>query len=116
MGHVDRSENPDDFAKEEIDPENMNYVELKTYIEKVKRSGGGVEQYLTDLYFKFSYPLAGAIFVLLGIALSSAKRKQSIATGFGTMFTGRSFFLIWKKRSLTIRSFSGCARSATLHL
>jgi lipopolysaccharide export system permease protein len=76
-------ENPDDFAKNEIDPENMNFMELKSYIEKVKRSGGGVEQYLTDLYFKFSYPLAGSIFVLLGIALSSGKRKQSIATGFG---------------------------------
>ncbi|MEJ2721654.1 MAG: LPS export ABC transporter permease LptG [bacterium] len=76
-------ESPDQFAKEEIDQENMNFTELRSYIDKVRRSGGGVEKYLTDLYFKFSYPLAGSIFVLLGVALSSAKRKQSIATGFG---------------------------------
>ncbi len=79
----DLKENPDQFAKEEVEQENMNFAELKSYIDKVRRSGGGVEQYLTDLYFKFSYPLAGSIFVLLGVALSSGKRKQSIATGFG---------------------------------
>jgi len=76
-------ERPNDFAKEELDEENMNFNELRSHIGKVRRSGGSVERYLTDLYFKFSYPLAGSIFVLLGIALSSGKRKQSIATGFG---------------------------------
>lgn len=76
-------ERPDDFAKEEVDEENMNFTELRSHIGRVRRSGGTVDRYLTDLYFKFSYPLAGSIFVLLGIALSSGKRKQSIATGFG---------------------------------
>lgn len=74
---------PEDFAKKEIDEEDMDFSQLKAYIMKLRRSGGEVERQLTDLYFKFSYPLAGAIFVLLGIALSSGKRKQSIATGFG---------------------------------
>ena len=77
------AERPEDFAKTEVEEENMNFEELKSHIDKVRRSGGTVEKYLTDLYFKFSYPLAGSIFVLLGVALSSAKRKQSIATGFG---------------------------------
>jgi lipopolysaccharide export system permease protein len=77
------SERPEDFAKKEVDEEDMNFTQLKAYIKKLGRSGGDVERQLTDLYFKFSYPLAGSIFVLLGIALSSGKRKQSIATGFG---------------------------------
>jgi lipopolysaccharide export system permease protein len=77
------AEHPDDFAKEQVDVEHMTYRELGEHIEKVRRSGGDVERYMTDLYFKFSYPLAGSIFVLLGIAFSSGKRKQSIATGFG---------------------------------
>jgi lipopolysaccharide export system permease protein len=76
-------ETPDDFSKEEIDRENMKYAELKRYVEKVRRSGGTVEKYLVDLYFKFSFPLAGSIFVLIGIAFASGKRKQSIASGFG---------------------------------
>jgi lipopolysaccharide export system permease protein len=77
------AENPLDFAKEEIDQEYMNMKELSAYIDKVRKSGGGTERYQTDLYFKFSYPLAGSIFVLIGVAFASGKRKQSIATGFG---------------------------------
>ncbi|MDH3198598.1 MAG: LptF/LptG family permease, partial [Candidatus Krumholzibacteria bacterium] len=30
-----------------------------------------------------SFPFAGSIFVLIGVAFASGKRKQSIATGFG---------------------------------
>ena len=77
------TELPDDFAEEELDEEDMTYRELSRYIERVRRSGGTVEQYLVDLYFKFSFPLAGSIFVLIGVALASGKRKPSIATGFG---------------------------------
>lgn len=76
-------ETPDDFAKEQIEEENMNYRELLAFIKKIRRSGGEVEQYLVDLYFKFSFPMAGAIFVLIGISFTSGKRRQSIATGFG---------------------------------
>lgn len=76
-------EDPLSFAKEEVDQENMNVWELSSYIDKVRKSGGDTERYQTDLYFKFSYPLAGSIFVLIGIAFASGKRKQSIATGFG---------------------------------
>ncbi|HEU4364689.1 MAG TPA: LptF/LptG family permease [Candidatus Krumholzibacteria bacterium] len=77
------TELPEDFAEEEIDEEDMTYRELSHYIERVRRSGGTVEQYLVDLYFKFSFPLAGSIFVLIGVALASGKRKPTIATGFG---------------------------------
>jgi lipopolysaccharide export system permease protein len=76
-------ETPEDFAEEEVDEENMNLVELRRFIGKVKRSGGGIEKYMVDLYFKFSFPFAGSIFVLIGVALASGKRKPSIATGFG---------------------------------
>ncbi|MDH3215224.1 MAG: LPS export ABC transporter permease LptG [Candidatus Krumholzibacteria bacterium] len=76
-------EDPESFAKREVDQENMNARELTSYIDKVRKSGGSTERYTTDLYFKFSYPLAGSIFVLIGIAFASGKRKQSMATGFG---------------------------------
>ena len=77
------TEKPSDFAADEIDEENMNFLELRHFIHKVQRSGGSVEKYMVDLYFKFSFPFAGAIFVLIGVALASGKRKPSIATGFG---------------------------------
>ncbi len=80
---IELAEDPLSFTKEEIDQEHMNMKELSAYIDKVRKSGGSTERYQTDFYFKFSYPLAGFIFVLIGIAFASGKRKQSIATGFG---------------------------------
>lgn len=77
------TETPDDFIEEELDEENMNFMQLRDYVDKVRRSGGKVEKYLVDMQFKFSFPLAGSIFVLIGVAFASGKRKQSIATGFG---------------------------------
>jgi len=77
------SERPEDFTKEEIAPEEMNYRELSVYIDKLGRSGGPVDKYLVDLYFKFSFPFTNFIFAVIGAALSSAKRKPSMAAGFG---------------------------------
>ena len=76
-------ETPDDFEQKEIDEENMTFSELRRYIDRVQNSGGTVQKYMVDLHFKFSFPFAGSIFVLIGVALSSGKRKPSIATGFG---------------------------------
>jgi lipopolysaccharide export system permease protein len=77
------TETPDDFAQKEIAEEDMDSAELRRYIDRVRRSGGNVHKYLVDLYFKLSFPFAGSIFVLIGVALASGKRKPSIATGFG---------------------------------
>jgi len=77
------TESPAEFGKREVDHDNMTYAELRDFIERLRRSGGDVRRHLVDLYFKFSFPLAGSIFVLIGIAFSSGKRKPSVATGFG---------------------------------
>jgi lipopolysaccharide export system permease protein len=79
----DLPERPEDIAKEEIVPEEMNFLELRRYIDKIRRGGGEVDPYLVDLYFKFSFPFTNLIFAMIGIALSSAKRKPSMAAGFG---------------------------------
>ena len=77
------SERPEDFSKEDVAPEEMNFRQLGAYIDKLARSGGPVDKYRVDLYFKFSFPFTSFIFALIGAALSSAKRKPSMATGFG---------------------------------
>jgi lipopolysaccharide export system permease protein len=86
-------ERPEDLAKEEMAPEEMNYSELRNYIEKVKRGGGPVDKYLVDLYVKFSFPFTSLIFAVIGAALSSARRKPSMATGFGlTLFISFTYY------------------------
>lgn len=86
-------ERPEDFAKEKLDPEEMNFRELRAYIGKVARSGGPVDKFLVDLYFKLSFPFTCLIFSVIGVALSSAKRKPSMATGFGlTLFISFTYY------------------------
>ena len=79
----DLPEKPEDIAKEEIDPEEMSFFELREHIGKIRRGGGAIDRYLVDLHFKFSFPFTSLIFAIIGVALSSAKRKPSMATGFG---------------------------------
>ena len=79
----ERTERPGEIAKEEIIPEEMSFFELRRHIDKIRRGGGSIDKYLVDLYFKFSFPFTSFIFAVIGTALSSAKRKPSMATGFG---------------------------------
>ena len=88
-------ETPENFASETRAPENMTWTELREYIDKVRRSGGNTEKYVVDLYFKLSFPFAGCIFCLIGIAFASGKRKHSVATGFGvTLAVAFSYYII----------------------
>jgi lipopolysaccharide export system permease protein len=92
---TDIEETPADLAQEEVDEENMNFRELRAYVDRVRRSGGRVEKHLVDLWFKLSFPLAGSIFVLIGIAFAAGKRKPSIATGFGvTLVVSFAYYII----------------------
>jgi lipopolysaccharide export system permease protein len=74
---------PKELAKEEMEPEEMNFVQLREYIDKIKRQGGSFNKYQVDLYFKFSFPFTTLLFTIIGTALSASKRKPSMATGFG---------------------------------
>ena len=86
---------PEDFGKKEVDQDNMTFAELSDYIDRVRRSGGDVRRYLVDLYFKLSFPLAGSIFVLIGVSFASGKRKQSVATGFGvTLVVAFTYYIV----------------------
>lgn len=89
----DLAERPEDFTREEISPDEMNVRELRRYIARLRRGGGAVDKYLVDLYFKFSFPFTNLIFAVIGAALASAKRKPSMATGFGlTLFISFTYY------------------------
>ncbi len=76
-------ERPEDFAKEGHKPEEMNWFELRSYIERLRASGARVENYLVDLHLKLAFPLICLIVVLIGGAMSTQLRMQSAALGFG---------------------------------
>lgn len=77
------AEVPDDFAKEGHKPDQMNWLELRQYVERLRASGARVENYLVDLHLKLAFPLIGFIVVMIGAALSTRLRMQGAALGFG---------------------------------
>jgi len=77
------AEHPADFAKDVRKPDEMNFLELRAYVEKLRASGARVANYLVDLHVKLSFPLINLIVVLIGASLATRLRMQSAALGFG---------------------------------
>lgn len=76
-------ERPDDFARESLNPEEMNARELMAYLTRLRASGARVANYLVDLHLKFAFPLINIIVVMIGAAVATRLRMQSAALGFG---------------------------------
>jgi lipopolysaccharide export system permease protein len=76
-------ERPEDFAKEGHKPEEMNWFELRSYVDRLRASGARVENYLVDLHLKLAFPLICLIVVMIGGALATRLRMQGAALGFG---------------------------------
>ena len=73
---------PEDLIDLQLKPEEMNFVELKSFIEKMESIGADARKWIVDLYMKISYPLANFIIVLFGAPLASRKRRSGPALGF----------------------------------
>ncbi len=77
------AERPEDFAKESAKPSEMNYLELRAYVDKLRASGARVANYLVDLHLKLAFPLINFIVVMIGASVATRLRMQSAALGFG---------------------------------
>lgn len=83
------SETPDEIWKiltsKKIRSEDMTIPELTDYIRLLKDSGGILRGRLTDLYLKFSLPLANLVIAVLGITLvfSLGHKGRGKISGFG---------------------------------
>ncbi len=77
------AERPDDFAKESVKPSEMDYLQLRAYIVRLRASGLRVANYLVDLHLKLALPLFNVIVVMIGASVATRLRLQSAALGFG---------------------------------
>ncbi|NOY76581.1 MAG: LPS export ABC transporter permease LptG [Calditrichaeota bacterium] len=74
---------PKDLDKTQKKPEEMNFFELRTFIEKMREAGVDPTKWLVDLQFKLAFPLTNLIIVLFGIPLAATSRRSGPALGFG---------------------------------
>ncbi len=74
---------PGDLGKVQVKPIEMNYRELSSYVENLKRLGIEYEKWLVDLHLKISFPFANFIILLFGAPIAVKFRKGGAAAGFG---------------------------------
>ena len=79
----DISVTPEDFIKSGRSPMQMNFMDLKEYIERLKRIGDKHHRESIDLYMKISYPLANFIILLFCVPLATASVRSK---GRGIIF------------------------------
>ena len=77
-------ENWESFERIERESHEMNYTELRTYIQRIQSAGYDATRYLVDLYSKYSYPLLNLIMVLIGIPFAlRTGRSGGVALSIG---------------------------------
>lgn len=81
----------DEMATRENVAEAMTYFELKEFIRREKKKGSSmVPTYEIELYQRTSYPFATYVLTIIGIAVSSRKKRGgigiNIAIGLGIIF------------------------------
>ncbi|MBN2135941.1 MAG: LPS export ABC transporter permease LptG [Acidobacteria bacterium] len=72
---------PEDFAKQQQDPEQMGFFELYKHIKKVESWGGNPQKEKVDLLIKISFPFANFIILLFGVPFTLRYRRKGTAIG-----------------------------------
>jgi LPS export ABC transporter permease LptG len=74
---------PEYFTSEEQLPSEMNFAELKGYIEKMKQRGYDFVRFAVDLQAKLSFPTVSLILTLIAIPFSFTTGKRGALFGIG---------------------------------
>ena len=74
---------PSDFARIDLRPEEMNYLQLRNYIASIRQKGGNASHFLVDLYLKISFPFVSFVIVFFGAPLAAGSTKRGKASAFG---------------------------------
>jgi len=74
---------PKDIIKKVEKPAEMNYTELRDFIERQKQSGNDVARWMVEYHSKVAFPFASVIVVLFGVPFSFGKRRSGLALQFG---------------------------------
>lgn len=74
---------PDDLARQQRTPEEMDFGELSTYIDRARTNGEDVTRHLVDLHLKVSFPFTCVVVFLLGAPLGAATRRSGRASAIG---------------------------------
>ena len=90
---------PSDIEKKQRKPDEMDFGELREFIESQRNAGQQVSRWLVDYHSKISFPFASLIVVLFGVPFSSNKRRSGVAIEFGISIAATFVYLAFMKTS-----------------
>ena len=93
---------PADIEKKQRKPDEMEYGDLKEFIQNQERAGQDVSRWLVDFHSKLSFPFASVIMVLFGVPFASARPRSGLALGFGISTAVTFIYLAFMKVSQVI--------------
>ena len=76
-------EKPNDFLKRIKPVEEMNFMEIATFVQKRQKAGQDVIKEEVELNYRFSYPIITIILLLITLPISVVLRRGGIAVGLG---------------------------------
>lgn len=74
---------PTDLARVNIEPEEMNYWDLKSMVVRLEGAGIRAAKWTVDLAVKLAQPFASTIIVLFGVPFAAFRRRGGLVLGFG---------------------------------
>lgn len=94
---IDIPETPADFTAVQKKADEMGYLELRRYIEKIRSEGYDASLYVADLHGKIAFIVVNLILVVLGISFSlRTERSGGIAASFGAgIILGFSYWIVF---------------------
>jgi len=87
-------EGPRSFSKEERQPEEMGYWQLKRFARKVGREGYDASRYLVDLNIKLSFPFIVFVMVLIGAPIALGRNRGGTPVAIAKGVVACFFFLV----------------------
>ena len=93
---------PIELTKNSVNPEEMDYWELKYFVHKLEQYGVKDPKWAVNMHFKSAFACTSFLMILFGLSLSIRRPRSSMAVGIGisifvifvyyvAIITGRSF-------------------------
>jgi lipopolysaccharide export system permease protein len=93
---------PSDFVENLHNIETMNYSELNTFIADEKLKGSdSIQYYLVEKHKRIAFPFATVVLTLIGVSLSSRKKRGGIGLNLGIGLTLSFIFILFMQISTT---------------
>jgi len=91
---------PQDIIKKQLKPDELNYGELKDFIESQIKGGHDSARAEVDFYAKISFPFSNVVVILFGMAIATgARKKRNLAMQFGISLLASFIYLGFVKFS-----------------